>query len=849
MKSLRLLCITAVSAVVVGVCISADAAESDHQTRFAERVQPFVKKHCVGCHNDKDLEGEFSLSKVTGGVKTKQQAVLWQKISKAISLGDMPPEDEPRPDVAELSEVVDWIGQSLRVAQREFSGQSGQVVMRRLGRYEYENTLRDLFQLPRLSVADLIPEDTKRHAFDNNGLALDIGNAHLKGYMDAVDIAIDEAGVWDRRSGRVGKPPYATVKNVYGLIPQKIDEQAYEDDLARHGQKLNATPPLPYARRSMYFNSFNFKPRTTGTYRIRLKHYLHRLDERLADAIVKDKSPTAKVKSRVVDVFKVLPGSPEQPQEYTLEVYLTTTQSLVITVGSTPPTAGLPGWYQRFKTPKEAKAYFAKGRPDDEYQQALKIIEENKKLGCWAIMSETVEGPLEDKEQWPPASHVALFGQTPKRDDVTEDEVLKSLEAFIPQAFRRPVEPEEMIPYLNLVRSEIQQYKAKPYKALEVGLRALLTSPSVLYLQEGEGKLDQIALASRLSYFLWSSTPDATLLADAQAGRLHGDGLTKTVERMLGDPRSHALEERFLTLWLDLDMIDDTNPDAVLYPEFTDTIKQLMLQETKLFFRYMLQENLSTLNVVDSEFVMLNEELARYYGIEGVEGYHFRKVALKPSDHRGGMITHGSVLKVTANGTETSPVLRGVWLLDRILGTPVPPPPVAPPAITPDTRGAVTVREQLALHRNVQSCNACHRKIDPLGFALESYDPAGSFRDFYRTTGEAGKPIKAKVYRTLREDRMWPVKYQQGRDVEIGGQFPDGETFSDITEFKRLLVKQKETVARNVVRQLLTYAIGRELDFADSQAVEEIMKTVEPSDYGMRSIIHSVTQSQPFQTK
>jgi len=343
--------------------------------------------------------------------------------------------------------------------------------------------------------------------------------------------------------------------------------------------------------------------------------------------------------------------------------------------------------------------------------------------------------------------------------------------------------------------------------------------------------------------------PDEALLKSAAAGRLRGDGLKQEVERMLNDPKARALDERFLTLWLDLDKFGDTNPDAVLYPEYTANIGQLMLQETKLFFREMLRRDLSVMNVVDSDFTMLNEELARYYGIPGVQGYQFRKMALKPEHRRGGIITHGSVLKVTANGTETSPVLRGVWLLDRIFGAPVPPPPVAPPAITPDTRGAVTVREQLAKHRNDPSCLDCHRKIDPLGFALESYDPAGVFRTFYRTTGDAGKPVKGEVSRGLRDGRTRQVSYKQGRDVETGGEMPGGKPFGNITEFKTLLLSQDRAVAENVVRQLLAYALGRELDFTDRAAVEQILRDTKPGRHGLRSIIHGVAQSQPFQTK
>ena len=826
------------------------AAAPNDETLFREQVRPFLDRHCAGCHNDRDHKGDVSFAALTTTtIVDADQAELWQKISNAVSLGDMPPPERPRPGEEELSQLVDWIGRSLRLARQRLAGTGDRTVLRRLNRYEYENTLRDLFRLGRLDVVDLIPEDVKRSAYDNNGAALEIGGAHLDGYLNAISTAVVKAGVWDRKTGRLAESPYKHETKVYGLIPQQIDEQAHMKQVARHVSSLAAMPPLPYARRAKYFSSYVFSPKQEGTYRIRLRHYLHKLDERLGDVVVKDEDPTAKVRQRVVDVFRVQSQSHEKPQEYELELYLTTTQSVVFTVGSPPPENGLPGWYQRFKNPKDADAFFAKGRPDDEYEQALKIIAKNMELGTWAIMSEETEGPLEYKHQWPPQSHTTLYGDRKRREDVTEADALAALTALVPRAYRRPVSQAETAPYLDLVRREIREQGAPPDKALEFGLRTLLTSPRVLYLQEKEGALEAYSQASRLSYFLWSSMPDERLLADAQAGRLNGDSLGNTVERLLEDPRSQALERRFLTLWLDLDKVDDTNPDPVLFPEFNDTIKWLMLEETALFFRELLREDLSVLNFIDSDFTMLNEELARYYGIAGVEGYRFRKVALKPEDHRGGVLTHGSVLKVTANGTETSPVLRGVWLLDRILGTPVPPPPVAPPAITPDTRGAVTVREQLALHRNTVSCNACHRKIDPLGFALESYDPAGSYREFYRTTGDAGETVKAVYRRTLREDRTFAVQYKRGRDVELGGQMPDGAKFGDIVEFKRLLLQQKELVARNVVRQLLIYALGRELDFGDEAAVERILQAVEPTDYGLRSIVHQITQSQPFQTK
>jgi len=851
MKTLRP-CQTLVVGIALGLALiptAPAAAPASH-----EDLKPFFSQYCVRCHGPEKQKGDFRVDTLKPA-QSKEDAEKWQGVLKQLREGEMPPAKEKQPSATEAKAVMAWVDGELGRATKLLAGAARETVLRRLNRHEMENTLRDLFQLPALEVSDLIPADTKKHAFDNDGRALDLGSAHLDGYLLAIDAALAKAAAWDNKTGGIVASPYEKLVRNYGLIPQGIDEKKFDEQQARHGSKLDVVAPLPHARRTMYFNSFVFKPKSDGTYRIRLKHYLHKLDARLGDVVVRGSQPNSEIIPRTVDVFEAKPGSAESPHIYELELYLSAAEQVIITVNSPKREPGLPGWYQRFKNPKDAEKFFAKGRPDDEYQKALAIIAENKQMGCWAVMSEEVEGPLEHAQAWPPRSHTALYGAAKKRDAVTEADALAALRAFIPRAFRRPVGEAEMKPFLDLVSAEVRQHRTPPHAALAAGLRTVLTAPQFLYLNEAKGALDAHALASRLSYFLWSTMPDEALLKSAAAGQLRGDGLKAEVERMLNDTKARALEERFLTLWLDLDKFGDTTPDAVLYPEYTANLGQLMLQETKLFFRKMLRHDLSVMNVVDSGFTMLNEELARYYGIPGVRGYQFRKVALTPEHRRGGLITHGSVLKVTANGTETSPVLRGVWLLDRIFGDPVPPPPAAPPAITPDTRGAVTVREQLAKHRNDPSCFDCHRKIDPLGFALESYDPAGTFRTFYRTTGDAGKPVKAEVSRasrggsTLRDGNTRPVTYRQGRDVETGGEMPGGKPFRDLTEFKTLLLSQERAVAENVVRQLLAYALGRELDFTDRAAIERILADTKPGHHGLRSLIHGVAQSPPFQTK
>ena len=334
--------------------------------------------------------------------------------------------------------------------------------------------------------------------------------------------------------------------------------------------------------------------------------------------------------------------------------------------------------------------------------------------------------------QWP-CCWAILWSAAIRLDILATSTLLRDL---LPRAFRRPVNEGEEKPFVELVASSLES--GQPLEAsLRAGIKAVLASPKFLYFREEAGPLNDYALASRLSYFLWSTMPDETLLELARRGELHKpDVLRMQVERMLQHPKAKAFTENFTGQWLSLRDIETTTPDKGLYPEFEELLKWSSVQETQLFFDELLKENLSVRNFVDSDFAMLNGRLATHYGIPDVYGVEFRKVALKPEYHRGGVLTQASVLKVTANGTSTSPVLRGVWVLDRIMGQPVPPPPPNVPAVEPDIRGATNIREQLAKHRATENCSSCHSRIDPPGFALENFDVIGGWRDRYRVVAE-----------------------------------------------------------------------------------------------------------------
>lgn len=370
-----------------------------------------------------------------------------------------------------------------------------------------------------------------------------------------------------------------------------------------------------------------------------------------------------------------------------------------------------------------------------------------------------------------------------------------------------------------------------------------MVSPQFLFLSETSGLLDDFALASRLSYFLWRTMPDEELLACAERAQLkESENLHQQVERMLNDPRSQAFVSDFVGQWLNLRDINFTMPGHLLYPEYDEMLKESMVRETELFFAEVLTHDLSVTNFVASDFSMLNGRLARHYGIPGVDGWEFRRTSLPPDSHRGGVLTMASVLKVTANGTYTSPVMRGVWVLERILGTPPSPPPDNVASLVPDTRGATTIREQLVKHRQDEACASCHVEIDPPGFALESFDVIGGWRDRYRLAGWA-----RDAQEVVLNGKKMP--YYHGAQVDPSGVLPDDRSFQNIDQFKELLLTDKDQLARALTHKLVTFSTGAAPSPADQPHVEAIVTECRAKGYGLRSLVHAIVQNKLFVTK
>jgi hypothetical protein len=437
-----------------------------------------------------------------------------------------------------------------------------------------------------------------------------------------------------------------------------------------------------------------------------------------------------------------------------------------------------------------------------------------------------------------PPPGVEVVSRTPMLD------AERLLRDFIPHAYRRPVGEVELKRFLPVVRAALNKGNSFT-DAMIAGYTAVLCSPEFICLEEKPGRLDDYALASRLAFFLWNSAPDDELKSCAAKHELHKpDVLRAQTERLLAHPKSRQFVDAFLDYWLDLRKIVATAPDSGLYPDYylDDLLTESALEESQLFFAELLHGDLPSRNVVASDFAMLNERLAAHYALPPVQGVALRRTPLPRESPRGGLLTQAAVLKVTANGTTTSPVLRGAWIMERILGQKPPPPPPSVPAVEPDIRGAVTIRQQLDQHRTLETCAACHAKIDPPGFALENFDVMGGWRERYRAEGD-GVPEKGIAKSGQK------FAFHLALPVDASGALPDGRKFHDIREFKELLLADEKQIARNLARQLAVYATGAPVRFADREQIEQVLERASSSHYGVRSLVHELVQSELFLNK
>lgn len=757
-------------------------------------TKAFLQKHCFECHDADTQKGKLRLDTLAPDFASPVTAETWGRVFAQLEKREMPPKKKPQPSDAERQAVLDWLGRELRVAIAARQNAEGRVALRRLNRFEYQNTMHDLLGIEG-NLMELLPEDGSAHGFDKVSSALTLSPVQVEKYLEAADAALDVAlGV--------------------GQKPQHVQQRFAATDLVAGWAKASQRE-LDGGGLVIFNSGYSptelrrFRAPAPGTYRVRVSAYGFQSSNAPVTFRLYGGNFNVGGKTKLLGHFS---APPAKAKVIELAAFLDTRGD---TLKLLP--YGTISWQNK------ANEYTGPG-------VAVEWIE--------------VEGPLEARE-WPPATRKQLLGDADLERGTFAD-AERVMKQFAPRAFRRPVSDADLAPYLALVRERLGR-GVKFGDALRVGLKAILVSPRFLMLDEQPGKLDGHALASRLSYFLWSTMPDADLLAAAAKGDLARPAVLRAqAERLLKHPKAHAFMEDFTGQWLALRNIEFTTPDARLYPEFDELLQVSMLQETHAFFDELLDKDLSVLNFVDSDFAMLNGRLAKHYGIPGVSGLDVRRVALKPEWHRGGVLAHASVLKVTANGTTTSPVLRGVWIMDRILSKPAPPPPPNVPAVEPDIRGAKSIRDQLAKHREVESCAGCHARIDPLGFALESYDVIGGWRERYRISPERNQRGVEWVTLVVNQRDM---KVALGPKVDAGDALADGRKFSDLAELKKLLLAEPEALARGLAEKLLIYATGHGLEFTDETVLTDIVRKAKEKNFGLRSLVHEIVASTTFQTK
>ncbi len=745
-------------------------------TKIAVAQNAFLENNCYDCHDADSAKGGLNLEELSTDLSDPAVRERWVFLHDRVAKGEMPPEDKKQPDRATESAFLTVLGNGLTKADLA----NREVILRRLTRQEYENTVRDLFGT-HVDVQRFLPDDSVEQGFENIGSDLGLSAQHLTACVSAADEILDRVFGPEQKPRVTDKKTNPKDSRYVTESEVKVDDGIYmfsRRDYAFYGDHSVAAP---------------------GHYRARLK--------------------VRAVQSDVPVVFTVklgrggqIPGNeqrwfsaePDKTKTIEFEFYAPEAQDRLV--------FHLVNGYSQYKVPQgyEGPGLF---------------------LGDTELF-----GPL---ESWPPESRAKLLGGVDPATGTLED-LGTILQKLLPRAFRREPTPGELERYVVLAKSALDEGLGF-VPALRRAVKGVLCAPELWFLEE-PAEPDGYALASRLSYMLWRSMPDDELFALAKKGELSRPNVLRAqVERMLGDEKSQRFVETFTGQWLRLRDIDFTVPNRRLYPEFNQLLRFSMLEETRAFFREILDRDHGVRNFIDSDFAMLNQPIAEFYGIEGVRGIETRRVELPEGSVRGGVLTQASVLKVSADGTRTSPVLRGVWILKHFFGEPSPPPPPSVDAVEPDIRGAETIREALAKHREHASCSRCHRNIDPPGFALERFDVIGGYRDWYRS--RQGKWVKKMI-----PNSPISVQYRQGPDVDDTGTMPDGRPFAGIREYKALLLEDEEKLARSLTRMLLTYGLGRHLGFSDRAAVDEIVAKTAPQ-HGLRSVLHEVIQSETFRSR
>jgi hypothetical protein len=730
---------------------------------YEKKILPFVKKYCIDCHNADKAGGGLAID----GYKTEQLARKgrkdWMAMQEQIQSSMMPPKKKMvQPTKEEREFVVKWIAESLTKVDCGLSKDPGRVTIRRLNRAEYNNTIRDLCGVD-FKPADDFPADDVGYGFDNIGDVLSFQPILMEKYMAAADKILNEAI----------QIPAIPSKDLQKRFPQQISV------LPRSFKSRDNKIVFESEGSAFLPEQFNFP--AEGEYVIRFRGWGMNVGGEFPKV-------TARVSDKDIKTFIV--DAPE----------------------SKPAFFEVRGKFEAGG--KRVTFAFTNGFEDKDKNK--------RKFGLNEIQ---IEGPFNPVPKAPPESTKLLLVSQPDAANSATQAAEKVLSNFARRAYRRPVNPDEL---QRLMKLYFVAAKDEPYdRAIRLPMKAVLCSPHFLYRIEDDPKnpddvrtLNDFEFATRLSYFLWSSMPDEELFRHATAGDLRQPAVLEAqVRRMLKDAKVRALSENFAGQWLMLRNIKLLTPDKGYFPKWDDDLKNGMIGEAEAFFEYVVQNDRPILDFLDADYSLVNGRMAEHYGIKDVYGKNFKKVTL-PDGKRGGVITMASTLTVTSNPTRTSPVKRGKWILENILGTPPPPPAPDVPELPPTGQLKGTLRQQMEQHRDNPNCSVCHTKMDPLGFGLENFDAIGG----WRTTDNK-------------------------KDIDSSGVLPGGEKFSGPSELKKVLLGKSDQFRACFAEKVLTFALGRGLEYYDKCALDEIVKAGKSGDDRFAAYVLAVVRSEPFQKR
>jgi mono/diheme cytochrome c family protein len=783
----------------------------------AEPFEAFLKTHCVRCHGPEKEKGDLRIDQLSRDFKVGADTHHWAEVIEQVNSGEMPPNKEKRPSQAEIASFVTSLDARIKEGRAARMAARPPVAHYRLSRKEYQNTVYDLLGVrydP--TKPGELNEDTRWHGFERIGSELSLSPSHVDRYYRAAELVLDRAFPTTSSEARKVRKTAADLRYGGGKDSQAALDRFGIKRPLRYllfpGSTQNALSPHWFGKTG---------PEHSGLYKLRIQASGTRPPGGQTAHLSIGKRTSEETVDGLIEFDITAPE--DKPQVFEFEVFLEMPLSLDFCVVATDVVDRRAGAAFRNALASRGGYIFTHSSETMLLNPNAPQMFDDKGNGLFStVLLDWIEweGPLVSEAEKSRRRDVV------PPDDATPDVVAAHLQRFAERAWRRPVRAEELTEYVKAYQSE-REAGEKTADAYRVALQGVLTSRHFIYLVEGDPslreQLNDSELATRLSYFLWSSMPDDALFTAAKAGKLKGDALKKEVDRMLADGKAGRFIEDFSRQWLQLHRVGMFPPDKKLYPTYDAWLETSMRAEPVEFFREMFANNLPIDALIESDWTMANARLCDFYGLPEPKLGGFQRMSLKPEDRRGGLLTMGAVLGLTSDGTRHRPVHRGVWLSEVVLGKPPPPPPANVPAIEPPTPQSpkATLRQKIEAHRNDANCAACHAKIDPLGLAWDNYDAIGQWR------------TREKIPAGVGEDPL----------INASGEMPDGRAFKDATDFKRRLLEDRDKVARAFIEHLCTYALRRAVAFDDQDDLNAIQAEAKKSNYRIQDIVRAVAMS------